>query len=73
MRTDEKELQERIAIYLSRYFKVEKEVWSEDRKSRIDIVMIHKTDITKQYPIGIEIRLILKRQDLLWEVGCNKQ
>ena len=61
MRTDEKELQDKIAKYLSRYFKVEKEVWSEDRKSRIDIVMIHKTDITKQYPIGIEIKTDSKK------------
>lgn len=56
MRTDEKELQDKIAEFLSRYFYVEKEVWSTDRKSRIDIAMIHKSDISKLYPIGIEIK-----------------
>jgi hypothetical protein len=61
MRTDEKDLQDKITLYLSRYFEIEKEVWSEDRKSRIDIVMIHKIDITKQYPIGIEIKTDSKK------------
>lgn len=61
MRTDEKELQDKIAKYLSRYFKVEKEVWSIDHKKRIDIAMIHKTDIKREYPIGIEIKTFDKK------------
>jgi len=52
----EKELQTKIADFMSRYFEVELEVWSKDKKSRIDIVLIHKTDLQKLYPIGIEIK-----------------
>ena len=57
----ESELQDRIAIFLSKYFTVEKEVWSEGFKKRIDIAMIHKTDILKLYPIGIEIKTFDKK------------
>lgn len=56
MRTDEKELQEKIASFLAKYFDVEKEVWSIDYKNRIDITMFHKSDILHFYPIGIEIK-----------------
>ncbi len=57
----EKELQEKLANYLRQYFIVELEVWSDDRKSRIDIAMIHKSDIQKQYPVGIEIKTDAKK------------
>lgn len=57
----EKELQESIARYLSRYFHVEREVWSIDHKKRIDIAMIHKSDIAYQYPIGIEVKTFDKK------------
>lgn len=52
----EKELQTKIAEFMSRYFEVELEVWSDDGKSRIDIAVVHKSDIKKQYPIGIEVK-----------------
>lgn len=57
----EKELQDKIAGYLARYFKVEKEVWSTDHKKRIDIAMNHITDIKREYPIGIEIKTFDKK------------
>jgi len=52
----EKELQDRMAIYLSRFFNVEKEVCSTDYKKRIDMVMIHKSDTLSLFPVGIEIK-----------------
>jgi len=52
----EDELQAKLAGYLSRYFIVEREVWSIDHKKRIDIAMFHKTDISKDYPVGIEVK-----------------
>lgn len=53
----EKELQSRIAGFLSRWFDVEMEVGSTDTKKRIDLVIVHKSDTMRQYPIGIEIKL----------------
>lgn len=61
MFTTEKILQEKIAKYLQKWFEVEQEVWSLNRKCRIDIAMIHKTDILKLYPIGIEIKTFDKK------------
>ena len=57
----EKELQDKMAVYLSTWFIVEKEICSLDSKSRIDLVMIHKSDISKEYPIGIEIKIDAKK------------
>jgi len=57
----EAELQAKLSGYLSRYFYVEREVWSVDHKKRIDIAMFHKTDIEKEYPIGIEIKTFDKK------------
>lgn len=57
----EKELQNKIWRYLIKYFNVELEVWSTDHKKRIDIAMIHKSDISKEYPIGIEIKTFDKK------------
>lgn len=52
----EKELQQKIVTFLSNYFYVEQEVWSDAYKYRIDIVLVHKSDMNKEYPIGIEIK-----------------
>ena len=63
------DIQKRMFIYLQRYFKPKIEVWSTDRKKRIDIAMIHKSDIEKKFPIGIEIKINEKKsgKDLsLW-------
>ena len=35
---------------------MEKEVWSTDHKKRIDLILLHNTDKTREYPIGIEIK-----------------
>ena len=56
MQQIEKQLQEKISQYLANYFQVEIEVWSQDHSRRIDIVLVHKSDIKKEYPIGIEIK-----------------
>ena len=52
----EKQLQQNIHHYLERWFYVESEVWSDCHKKRIDIAMIHKSDIAAKYPFGIEIK-----------------
>ena len=52
----EKELQYRTGKYFSKNFNVEYEVWSEDMKSRIDIVLVHKSDTKILYPFGIELK-----------------
>ena len=57
----EKELQHSIWKYLIRYFNAELEVWSKDHKKRIDIAMFHKSDISREYPIGIEIKTFDKK------------
>lgn len=57
----EKELQGMIVNYLSPWFNIEQEVWSGDHKCRIDMAMIHKSDIKKEYPIGIEIKTFDKK------------
>lgn len=54
-------MQKLLIKYLARYFYVQEEVWSNDRKRRIDIAMIHKTDIARKYPIGIEIKTFEKK------------
>jgi len=58
---DEKELQLKMENYLSRYFHIESEVKSTDWKGRIDLIVIHKTDISRKYPIGIEIKVNAKK------------
>ena len=57
----EKELQEKLSEYLKKYFNVEMEVWSIDHKKRIDIAMIHKSDMKHEFPIGIEIKTFDKK------------
>jgi len=58
----EDKLQENISKYMSTWFNVTREVKSNDGKCRIDIIMIHKSDIYKKYPIGIEVKLVEKKQ-----------
>lgn len=62
MENNEKILQSKIAEYLSKYFHVELEVNNINRKSRIDIVIVHKTDTQRKYPIGIEVKLDAKKR-----------
>jgi len=52
----EKDVQNLLIKKMSNYFHVEDEIWSDDKKSRIDIVMIHFSDIQGKYPIGIEVK-----------------
>ena len=52
----EKELQYKTCQYFSKHFNVEYEVWSVDMKSRIDLVLVHKSDINKTFPFGIEMK-----------------
>lgn len=49
-------LVEKASGYLSKFFDVQIEVWSTDYKKRIDMVLIHKSDTAKKYPIGIEFK-----------------
>jgi hypothetical protein len=58
---EEKKLQGQLVKYLNRYFYTKEEVWSIDYKRRIDIAMIHKSDIEHKYPIGIEIKTFDKK------------
>ena len=57
----EKELQSRLFNYLSRFFNVESEVKSTCHKRRIDLIIVHKSDISIKYPIGIEIKTFDKK------------
>lgn len=52
----EAELQVKMVKYLTPFFFVEPEVWSTDGKKRIDLVIVHRSDLSKKYPIGIEIK-----------------
>lgn len=58
----EKELQLRMVKYLKKYFFVDTEVYSSDNSKRIDIAMVHKSDIRREYPIGIEIKINEKKR-----------
>jgi hypothetical protein len=50
------ELRDQIISHLSRYFHTDREVKSICKTGRVDIGLVHKTDITKTYPIGIEVK-----------------
>lgn len=50
----ELEYSNKICQHFSRYFDIEKEVWSVDGKSRIDLVLIDKTNIDIVF--GVEIK-----------------
>jgi hypothetical protein len=58
----EEKLQKSMAAYLSKYFLVFLEVWDTTHKFRIDLVIIHKSDTEKKYPIGVEIKLVGKKR-----------
>lgn len=60
----EDKLQERIANFLTNWFSVEREVWSDDGKSRIDIIITHKSDKVHKYPIGVEVKLTEKKRGM---------
>jgi len=57
----ESELRDNIIKYLSEWFVCDKEVWSDNRDGRIDIVAIHKSDINKEHPFGIEVKIGTKK------------
>ena len=59
---DESILQGKIAAYLDKYFFVFREVWNIGHNFRIDLVIIHRSDIEKKYPIGIEVKLTDKKK-----------
>lgn len=57
----EKVLHEKMIVFLKRYFYVFSEVWSDDKTSRIDLILIHHSDKGKKYPIGVEIKVKEKK------------
>ena len=58
---NEKELQNRIYNFFLKYFFVYKEVYSQDNKDRIDLILVHYSDKERKYPIGIEIKVKQKK------------
>lgn len=58
----EAEMQQKMIRYLGKFFVVSSEVWSTDKKRRIDLIICHKSDMNKEYPIGIEIKLAAKKR-----------
>ena len=59
---NEKDLQIKMIKYLSSFFTVYSEVWSTDDKRRIDLIIIHKSDFLRKFPIGIEIKIVAKKR-----------
>jgi len=59
---NEGELEDRLEKYLSEWFDVERQVKSESGKSRIDMVVVHKSDKEKMYPFGIEVKVDRKKR-----------
>lgn len=51
-----------MILFLKKYFIVASEVWSKCGNRRIDLVLVHKTDIEKKYPIGVEIKVDEKKR-----------
>lgn len=62
MADSEKELHVKMISFLKRYFYVYSEVYSEDKTSRIDLIILHHSDKEKKYPIGIEIKVKAKKR-----------
>jgi hypothetical protein len=62
MNANEKELQNKMGLFLSQYFFVNYEVWSTNHVKRIDLIIVHKSDADKKYPIGIEIKIDEKKK-----------
>ena len=64
----EAELVNKSAKYLSRFFIIELEVWSDDHKSRIDMIIIHKSDI--QLTIS-HMSCYTNNQGYIQSAGCQ--
>ena len=58
----EGELKKKMIEYFNKYFIVDKEVWSDDMTSRIDIMLVEKDDEELKYPIGIEVKEDCKKR-----------
>jgi hypothetical protein len=59
----EKELQYELSEYLKKYFFVSREIWDLTNKRRIDICIIHKSNLEdKRNPIGIEVKIDEKKR-----------
>ena len=62
MERNEKILQEKLTDFMNTYFYVNREVSSTDGKSRIDLMLVHKSDKERMYPVGIEIKVTGKKR-----------
>lgn len=58
----EKQLQNNLGNWLKKFFDVYFEVWDATGKHRIDLILVHKSDLKKEFPIGIEIKLDCKKR-----------
>lgn len=58
----EPQLKINMLKYLSSYFNCQEEVWSTYYKKRIDIIAVHKADLDKKYPIGMELKTSSKKR-----------
>lgn len=58
----EEQLQLAMLKYLSKWFVVCSEIWDTKHEKRIDLIVIHKSDMNKKYPVGIEIKLTSKKR-----------
>lgn len=54
--SNEFEFRDKVMQGLNKWFETEMEISSIDRTSRIDLLMFHKSDIKRIYPIGIELK-----------------
>lgn len=57
----EADLQLKLENSLSEFFHVGHEVWDVANKNRIDIMLIHRSDLDRKYPIGIEVKVDEKK------------
>jgi len=58
----ESKLRDNLVTYLNKYFITEIEVKSINNKGRLDLVLLHKSDIERKYPLGIEIKKINRKK-----------
>jgi len=56
------DIQRNLEKFLSAYFEIRHEVWDIMATSRIDIMLVHKSDTEKKYPIGIEVKIDEKKR-----------
>lgn len=54
-------LHQRMINYMSKWFNVYSEVWSKSKNKRIDLIVVHKSDERKYFPVGIEIKTTSKK------------